>query len=241
MLTTGKNFASLLLLAALGLMSATAVSAGQAGSIAKLKGDVYIGRADTPTITAKSEGAINEGDLITTAKGAEVLIRFKDNSIITLRPDSSMLVRTFQHEDKSTDSFFTSLIKGGLRSVTGLLGKTRSDSVKFTTPTATIGIRGTDFEIAILSEDTQDARAGTYNYVHDGKTSLSLDKAETGPTSIDVKPEETGLALANPRPGEPALQILKQRPAFLRGGGFDAHMMQLTNQPIRALQIMPRR
>lgn len=241
MSTSGKNIASLLLIATLGLITANSAFAGQAGTIAKLKGDVYIGRADAPTITAKGEEVINEGDLITTAKAAEVLIRFKDNSVITLRSDSSMLVKTFQYENKSTDSFFTNLIKGGLRSVTGLLGKTRSDGVKFTTPTATIGIRGTDFEIAILPEDTQDARAGTYNYVHDGKTSLSLDKAETGPTSIDVKPEETGLALANPRPGEPALQILKQRPAFLRGGGFDAHMMQLSNQPIRAIQILPRR
>ena len=170
-----------------------------------------------------------------------MLIRFKDNSIITLRPDSSLLVTRFQHEEKASDSFLTSLLKGGLRAVTGLLGKTRPESVSFTTPTATVGIRGTDFEIAILPEDTADARAGTYNYVHDGSTSLGLEKAETGPTSIVVKQEETGLALANPKPGEPALQILKQRPAFLRGGGFDAHMMQLMNQPIRAIQIMPRR
>jgi hypothetical protein len=236
-----KNFVSLLLLAGAWLISATPLFAAQAGNIARMKGEVYIARADVPTVTAKGEEAINEGDLITTAKGAEVLIRFKDNTIITLRPDSSLLVKSFQHEDKPTDSFFTSLLKGGLRSVTGLLGKARPESVKFSTPTATIGIRGTDFEIAILPSDTADARAGTYNYVHEGKTSLGLDKAETGPTSIDVKPEETGLALANPRPGEPALQILKQRPAFLRGGGFDAHMLQLSNQPIRAIQIMPRR
>jgi FecR protein len=215
--------------------------AAQAGSISRIKGDVFISRADTPVVSAKSEDAVNEGDLITTAKGAEVIIKFKDNSVITLRPDSSMLVAKFRHEEKETDSFLTNLVKGGLRTVTGLLGKQRPGSVSFTTPTATIGIRGTDFEIAILAEDTADARAGTYNYVHDGSTSMGLEKAETGPTSIVVKPEETGLALANPRPGEPALQILKQRPAFLRGGGFDAHMMQLMNQPIRAIQVMPRR
>ncbi|MBK9520818.1 MAG: FecR domain-containing protein [Rhodocyclaceae bacterium] len=223
------------------LAAVPAVNAAQAGNITKLKGDVYIGRPDVPVITAKGDDPINEGDLITTAKGGEVLIRFKDNSIITLRPDSSLLVTRFQHEEKASDSFLTSLLKGGLRAVTGLLGKTRPESVSFTTPTATVGIRGTDFEIAILPEDTADARAGTYNYVHDGSTSLGLEKAETGPTSIVVKQEETGLALANPKPGEPALQILKQRPAFLRGGGFDAHMMQLMNQPIRAIQIMPRR
>ena len=57
---------------------------------------------------------------------------------------------------------------------------------------------------------------------------------------VDVKPDETGLALAHPRPGEPALQILQQRPAFLRGGGLDAHMMQFTTQPMRAIQMMPR-
>ena len=235
------KFAACLLFVFAWLTGVAPAYAAQAGNIARMKGEVFIARADVPTISAKSDEAINEGDLITTGKAAEVLIRFKDNSIITLRPDSSMLVTTFRHEEKPTDSFFTSLLKGGLRTVTGLLGKSRPGSVKFTTPTATIGIRGTDFEVAILADDTADARAGTYNYVHVGSTSLDIEKAEVGPKTIDVKAEETGLALANPRPGEPALQILKQRPAFLRGGGFDAHMMQIMNQPIRAIQILPRR
>ena len=106
----------------------SAAYAAQAGNIARLKGDVYIARPDVPVVTAKGDDAINEGDLITTAKGAEVLIRFKDNSIITLRPDSSMLVKSFRHEDKASDSFLTNLLKGGLRTVTGLLGKSRPES-----------------------------------------------------------------------------------------------------------------
>ena len=72
------------------------------------------------------------------------------------------------------------------------------------------GIAGASVRVVDIAVDA-DARAGTYNYVHDGVTTLGLVTPGDGPTSVDVKPDETGLALAHPRPGEPALQILQQR------------------------------
>lgn len=214
--------------------------AAAVGAVARISGEAFIARPDAPARTVKADDLVNEGDLLTTAKGGEVLIRFNDQSVLTLRPDSSVVVARFQQTESGGGSFLANLLKGALRSVSGLIGKSSPQGVRFSTPTATIGIRGTDFEIAIVPEDTADARAGTYNYVHDGVTTLGLVTPGDGPTSVDVKPDETGLALAHPRPGEPALQILQQRPAFLRGGGLDAHMMQFTTQPMRAIQMMPR-
>ena len=151
MVTTRSFFRGSILIVLAWMATASMAYAAQAGSITRLKGDVFIARPDVPVVTAKGDDAINEGDLVTTAKGAEALIRFKDNTIITLRPDSSMLVKSFRHEEKASDSFLTNLLKGGLRTVTGLLGKTRPESVNFTTPTATqpsetirVAQRGTD-------------------------------------------------------------------------------------------------
>ena len=95
-----------------------------------------------------------------------------------------------------------------------------------------MGIRGTDFELAILEQDEGNTRAGTYNYVNSGETNISI---AAGP-NVNVAPEQTGLALANPRPGEDPVQLLRDRPAFLRGGGFDALIMQVTNP----IQMIPR-
>lgn len=224
-----------------GLFGAQIAVAGPAGTIVKIQGDAFIAPQEGTSRAARAEDNVNEGDLISTGKGSEILIRFNDQSVMTLRPETSVLIKQFRHEESAVGSFVANLLKGALRSVSGLIGKANPRQVRFQTPTATIGIRGTDFELAILEEDTSDARAGTYNYVNDGLTTIALaNNAEEG-QSLEVKPEQTGLALAHPRPGEPALQLLKQRPAFLRGGGFDAHMMQISAQPIRAIQIMPRR
>lgn len=227
----------------LSFLTWTSALAGSAGTVIRSAGTVSIQSIDGTSRAASVNETVNEGERIITDRGGEALIRFKDNSAMTLRPGTQVVISQFKHEDTDADSFVATLLKGALRSVSGLIGKAKPNNVHLHTPTATIGIRGTDFEIAILPEDGPDGRAGTYNYVYEGITSLGL-KNQVGADdarSIDVKPEETGLALANPRPGEPALQILKQRPAFLRGGGLDAHMMQISAQPMRAIQLMPRR
>ena len=89
-------------------------------------------------------------------------------------------------------------------------------------------------ELAIVPEGTPDTRGGVYNYVYDGTTNMALETGE----SADVPKESTGFAPENPAPGEPRLQILRERPAFLRGGGFDALMLNITNQPRMIPQIM---
>jgi hypothetical protein len=95
-----------------------------------------------------------------------------------------------------------------------------------------VGIRGTDLEIEIVEQDSPAQRAGTYNFVNDGTTFL-----EAGGQTLDVNAEQTGLALANPQPGEPVLQLIRGKPAFLRGGGFDALMLNLGRPPT---VILPR-
>jgi hypothetical protein len=143
-----------------------------------------------------------------------------------------MKLAEYRYDDKPTDGMVVNLFKGALRAVSGLVGKAHPTNVRYATSTATVGIRGTDFELAVVDADNGNTRAGTYDYVYDGATNISI---AAGP-NVDVKPEQTGLALANPRPGEDPVQLLRERPAFLTGGGFDSLILQLT-QPI---QIMPR-
>jgi hypothetical protein len=225
---------------ALCLLVATAVQAAPVGSIEKMTGDVSVGRDAASLHPAKTDDPVNEGDLLSTGNG-EAMIRFSDNSILSLRPQTRVVISSFKNPEAGKGSYTLGLLRGAFRAITGLIGKAQPQDVHFNTPTATIGIRGTDFELAIQPEDTPDARAGTYNYVYSGGTRMAMnDQRENTPT-MDVQPEQTGVALANPGKDEAPLQILKQRPAFLRGGGFDAHMMQMGAQPIRAIQMMPRR
>jgi hypothetical protein len=75
------------------------------------------------------------------------MVKFIDNSEITLKPNTTFKVEKFSYDaaKPDDDSASFNLVKGGLRSVTGLLGKRNKEKFSMKTPSATIGIRGTTF------------------------------------------------------------------------------------------------
>jgi hypothetical protein len=69
-----------------------------------------------------------------------------DGARMALRPRSELVVDEYNFNDDDDDSSLVSLTRGGLRTVTGALGRARPDKVKIDTPVATMGIRGTDMD-----------------------------------------------------------------------------------------------
>lgn len=204
----------------------------EAGSIERVSGTVLVSVGGV-TRVARPDERFNVGEILLTEAGAEVLLRLRDQSTLALRPGSRVLVEDLRVQDPAGDALSANLLRGTLRYVSGLIARARPQGVIFRTPTATVGIRGTDFEIAIVPDGERD-RAGVYNYVHDGSTNIAL----AGGENLDVARELTGFAPDNPQPGEAALQLLRERPAFLRGGGFDAMMLQSGRPPPQI--FMPR-
>ena len=201
----------------------TRALAQEAGSLARVSGRATVTSVDNTTREARASETVSSGELITTSAGAEVLVRFKDNSTMIVRSDSKVKISQFRFEKKSTDVVNTSLVSGTLRAVSGQIAKANPQNVKYDAGAATIGIRGTDIELAIIPEGSRD-RAGIYNYVHTGETEMSLDTGET----VVVGKELSGFTPAVLQPGESRLQLLRDRPAFLTSGGFDALLQQLT-------------
>lgn len=210
--------------------------AADSGSIDQLSGTVTVTGADKVARKVGPKEKIQSGDLIATEARSEVVIKLADESVVALRPNTQFRVEDFKYEKKATDTAQFSLLRGIARLVTGLVGGTSPDRVRLTASTATVGIRGTDFEVAVVTEDTADTRAGVYDRVHDGATHIKL---ASGP-SLDVKKEQTAFAPDKLKPGEAPLYILDSTPVFLQsGGGFDALMQSITMQPINAIQQMP--
>lgn len=197
--------------------------AQEAGKVSRLSGQATITSASNQTKELKRDDAVSVGDMISTAKDSQVMVRMKDNSSLLVRAESKIKIDAFQFENKPTDNAKTSVVAGTLRAVSGQIGKGQPDNVKYEAGTATIGIRGTDIELAIISEGRKD-RAGVYNYVHDGSVQMALNTGE----SALVDKELTGFTPTTLLPGEKRLQILRDRPAFLQSGGFDALINQLT-------------
>jgi hypothetical protein len=110
---------------------------------------------------------INAGDTINTAKGASAQIRFTDGGFISLQPESLFRVDEYNYKNKTDgeEKGFFSLLKGGLRAVSGAIGHVNRKTYRVVTPVATIGIRGTGYN-ATLSD-------GLFVNVSEGAVSLT--------------------------------------------------------------------
>lgn len=131
------------------LIAATAFAwAGQvAGTVVHLSGPLLAKKADGTIKVLARKSEVEQGDTLVAEKGTYAQIRFIDNSEVTLKPDTTFKIEAFAYDEAKPDgdSASFSLVKGGLRSVTGLLGKRNKEKFSLKTPTATIGIRGTTF------------------------------------------------------------------------------------------------
>ncbi|MCS0633815.1 FecR family protein [Telluria mixta] len=164
------------LLCAVLLLAGGAAWAGQAvGVVEHLSGPLMDRKADgtVKVLAAKSE--VESGDTLVAEKNTYAQIRFIDNSEITLRPGTTFKIDNFAYDtDKPDgDSAVFSLVKGGLRSITGLLGKRNKEKFQLKTPAATIGIRGTTFiaqwvEPALPAARVPDLTPGLHVAVLDG-------------------------------------------------------------------------
>ncbi len=94
-------------------------------------------------------GSIYPGDVVHTGPGANVVLAFRDDSRLTLGANTQFKVDSFVYDQKAPAEgrFLVSLLRGSLRALTGLIGKANNRNVGFTTPTATIGIRGTGLDL----------------------------------------------------------------------------------------------
>jgi len=99
---------------------------------------------------ALQKGApIEPGDTVATNAG-RVQLRFSDGASVSLQPGSQFRVDEYRWDGKADGSErgFFSLLKGGLRTITGVVGRGNKRNYQVNTSVATIGIRGTEYKIA---------------------------------------------------------------------------------------------
>ncbi len=114
-----------------------------AGSIKNLKGKVVITRNGEEYI-AKPGTRIFQGDSIKTGSGSSVGIVFRDNSTLSMGSQGTIVIDEFVFSPaKGALGMVLNFLKGTAVFLSGEITKMAPESVKFTTPLSTIGIRGT--------------------------------------------------------------------------------------------------
>jgi hypothetical protein len=115
---------------------------------------------------------VRQGDTVSTGAASAVVLKFDDGQVAALTANSRMTISTYQYNPQSrTGSVLLSLIDGGMRAVTGLIGRNSPQNVSYRAATATIGIRGTDVVIATSGGDVViKVTEGSISFTFQGKT-----------------------------------------------------------------------
>lgn len=125
-----------------------------AGEVIYAHGITSVQRAgQEPRFVTKGD-ALHEGDVISTGSRGFAVISLRDGSKMTLRPDTAFAIDKF-NDGAGQESVLLRLVKGGVRALTGLIGKRNPRAVQVTTATSTIGIRGTSFDARICGTDCE--------------------------------------------------------------------------------------
>lgn len=125
------------------------------GNITHLSGVLFVARADGTKKMLSVKSEVLEGDTLKTEVDTFARVKFTDGGEIVLRPETVFKVEaySFNAGHQQQDNFFMSLVKGGLRSVTGMIGKRNPGNFRMQTSMATIGIRGTHFGALLCNND----------------------------------------------------------------------------------------
>jgi hypothetical protein len=111
-------------------------------------GNVTAVGANGTSRTLGKGAQIEQGDTVNT-NGGRAQLRFSDGAYVSLQPESQFRIDQYRYDGKQdgNEKGFFSLLKGGLRTITGLVGRTNKANYQVTTSVATIGIRGTEYTI----------------------------------------------------------------------------------------------
>lgn len=185
-----------------------------AGTVVHLSGSLSVQRPDGQSSILSRNSPVNPGDVLTTERDSYAQINFSDGSSITMRPNSTVRIEAynFVKDQPQQDNVFLRLVKGGMRTVTGLIGRRgNQDAYKIGTQQATIGIRGSSGDTLECSQGCPDVTPtsgklppGVYHATHTGIYIVQNDAGSllVNPGQISyVKDAKTPPALLPKDPG----------------------------------------
>lgn len=165
----------LLLLTAVTLNAQSGMSADkmqEIGIITSMGGELRATHANGTSRMLSVKSEIKEGDILKTEKNSFARIKFVDGAEVSLLPETELKVDAYTYKSATSpqniDNILLNLSKGGVRSVTGLVGKRSPAAFKMNTPQGSIGVRGTDFGALLCNDDCNDILSASGNPPENG-------------------------------------------------------------------------
>jgi hypothetical protein len=143
------RFALPVLLAALALGFATPAAAAEIGQIKVVKGQVSVER--NGQVYPGSVGMrVETSDILKTGSDGSVGVTMKDDSLLSAGPNSILSLDRYDFDPVTNNGRFDAqLKKGSLAVISGRIAKQAPDAMTIRTPSAILGVRGTEFVVSV--------------------------------------------------------------------------------------------
>lgn len=161
---------------------------------------VVIFKSGNPTISHSNEQPtpiskddhVNAGDTIDTQNG-RVQLSFIDGGKVSLQPNTVYKINRYEYSgnEDGNEYAFTKLIKGGLRTISGLIGHKNHERYQLETPVATIGIRGTEFTAIYTNKLIVTTNQGSVDVCNQGGCRNLVTGQSVTTSDNNTKPELT--------------------------------------------------
>jgi hypothetical protein len=148
----GRTLASAVIFACAGALSmpSLAADAAPAAGVVKVASGQVTAERDGVRRDLRTGDAIYAGERIRTAENARAAITMRDDTRMSLGSKTIVDVKAFNYDTtKQEGNMLISVFRGVTAFVSGLLGKSGADRMKVAAPTATIGVRGTEFIVEV--------------------------------------------------------------------------------------------
>jgi hypothetical protein len=157
---------------------------------------------------------LDTGDTVRTSNEGRAQLRFSDGSYVSLQPNTDFAISDYKFEGKNDDRGFFGLVRGAMRTVTGAVGRVNRNSYRITTPTATVGIRGTGGVIQVLNDGSTlvIGTSGIWSLTNPaGSIDIPAGVSGLAPTEPNTPPKET---TTQPQTSPPPVE---QKTEFVQG------------------------
>lgn len=162
-------------------------------------------------VRAQSGQNIADGALIRTGRNGSATIAFPDGQRVALAPNTRFKLDGYAYkpENIKKSNSWMRLLTGGMRYVSGVIGKKNRNGVVIATRNATAGIRGTDFSLVSLNGvDLLDVKDGGVEFSTD-QGSLVVEKGQQAATRLGGLPEALPPQLHKSLCGETCVSLNK--------------------------------
>lgn len=170
-----------------------------------------------------TQGRVHSGDTLEGTDGASARLMMNDGAEILLRPFSRIAIERYEFTESEPESgrSIIRLLKGGLRMITGLIGRSNPQGFRVDATVATIGVRGTDFGVRVCGDegcrldDAPTLAPGAYAGVLDGGIGFGNDAGTVEARRGDFYYVATADSRPTPAPDAAAIIFSKSELAVL--------------------------